>query len=83
MRMRWGKRHALTEILQLHGLSACIQTAYIERLNLTLCQGVALLTRKTWSLPASDAHCCSTSCGGATTTFSCVHIKPSTSAHLP
>jgi transposase-like protein/IS1 family transposase len=55
MRMRWGKRHALSAILQLHGLSACIQTAYIERLNLTLRQSVSLLTRKTWSLPHSDA----------------------------
>jgi IS1 family transposase len=56
MRMLWGKRHALTEVLRLHGLSACIQTAFIERVNLTIRQSVALLTRKTWSLPQSDAH---------------------------
>ena len=48
--MLWGKRCDLNQVLWLHGQSACIQTAYIERLNLTLRQGVSLLARKTWSL---------------------------------
>ena len=56
MRMRWGTRHDLTEAFHLQGQSPCIQTAYIERLNLTLRQSVSLLTRKTWSLPASQTH---------------------------
>ncbi len=56
MRMLWGKRADLSAVLLAHGLSPCIQTAFIERLNLTLRQGVALLTRKTWSLPQSPAH---------------------------
>jgi len=29
---------------------------FIERVNLTIRQGVAALTRRTWSLPQSDAH---------------------------
>jgi IS1 family transposase len=55
MRMLWGQRHQLTAVLTAHGFSACIQTAFIERLNLTVRQSVAPLTRKTWSLPRSDA----------------------------
>jgi len=55
MRMLWGERHTLTAILTAHGFSACIQTAFIERLNLTLRQSIALLTRKTWSLPRREA----------------------------
>jgi transposase-like protein len=54
MRMLWGKRHDLTAVLRAHGLSPCIQTAFIERVNLTIRQGIALLTRKTWSLPQSE-----------------------------
>jgi Integrase core domain len=56
MRMLRGKRAELTAVLLAHGFSPCIQTAFIERLNLTLRQGVALLTRKTWSLPQSEPH---------------------------
>jgi len=56
MRMLWGKRHDLNAVLSAHGLSPCIQTTFIERVNLTLRQGIALLTRKTWSLPQSEAH---------------------------
>ncbi len=50
--MLWGKRHDLTAMLRAHGLTACIQTAFIERVNLTLRQGIALLTRKNL-VPAS------------------------------
>jgi len=55
MRMLWGQRHQLTALLTAHGFSASIQTAFIERLNLTLRQSIALLTRKTWSLPRCHA----------------------------
>jgi IS1 family transposase len=53
-RMRWGKRSDLYTILENHGFSKNIHTAFIERVNLTIRQGVSLLTRKTWSLPQSD-----------------------------
>ncbi|MHB8753330.1 MAG: hypothetical protein ACYDBJ_29615 [Aggregatilineales bacterium] len=56
MRMVWGKRADLTLIQAAHGFSHCIQTAFIERVNLTLRQSIAPLTRKTWSLPRSEVH---------------------------
>jgi len=55
MRTVCGKPHALTTVLTAHRFSACIQTAFIERLNLTLRQSIALLTRRTWSLSRSEA----------------------------
>ena len=42
--------------LELHGFRRLIQTAFIERVNLTIRQGVSLLTRRTWSLPQTDHH---------------------------
>jgi len=56
MRMLWGKRADLTARQAAHGLSNCIQSSFIERLNLTLRQSVAPLTRKTWSLAQSQTH---------------------------
>jgi IS1 family transposase len=53
-RMLWGKRKALIVKLKSVGLSGLIQTAFIERVNLTLRQSVAPLRRKTWSLAQSD-----------------------------
>ncbi len=53
-RMLWGKRKALIVKLKSVGLSGLIQTAFIERANLTLRQAVAPLRRKTWSLAQSD-----------------------------
>jgi hypothetical protein len=38
------------------GLSGLIQTSAIERVNLTIRQGVALLSRRTWSLAQSETH---------------------------
>jgi len=56
-----GTRQALRDRLQSLGYSGTINTAYIERFNLTLRQMVAPLTRKTWSLAQSpgtpDAPC--------------------------
>lgn len=55
-RMVWGKRSILKAILQEHGFPNNIQTAFIERVNLTIRQGVSLLTRRTWSLAKSEQH---------------------------
>jgi IS1 family transposase len=46
--MLWGSFEALVSRLKAAGLSGRLNTAFIERLNLTLRQGVALLTRRTW-----------------------------------
>jgi IS1 family transposase len=55
-RMLWGKRSDLYDLLEAHGFRRLIQTAFIERVNLTIRQGVSLLTRRTWSLPQTDQH---------------------------
>ena len=56
MRMMWGKRRELTRVQKAHGFTHTLQTALIERVNLTLRQSVAPLTRKTWSLCQSEQH---------------------------
>ena len=56
MRMLWGTRADLTTAQAAHGFSPRIQTSFIERVNLTLRQSIAPLTRKTWSLPRSETH---------------------------
>jgi transposase-like protein len=45
-RMLWGKRSALYEVLEQHGFNRLVQTALIERVNLSIRQGVSLLTRR-------------------------------------
>jgi transposase-like protein len=55
-RMLWGKRSDLYDLLETHGFRRLIQTAFIERVNLTIRQGVSLLTRRTWSLPQTNQH---------------------------
>ena len=55
-RMLWGNRQNLYDSLEFHGFRRLIQTAFIERVNLTIRQGVSLLTRRTWSLPQTDHH---------------------------
>ncbi len=49
-RMLWGTHAQLAERLQSAGLSGQIQTAFVERLNLTLRHLVAALRRRTWAL---------------------------------
>jgi len=56
MRMLWGQRKTLNNLLKLHGFAPIIQTAFIERVNLTIRRGVAPLMRKTWSLAQSKEH---------------------------
>jgi IS1 family transposase len=50
LQMLWGEWAQLRTQLKAAGLSGWLNTAFIERLNLTLRQGVALLTRRTWAL---------------------------------
>jgi transposase InsO family protein len=56
MRMLWGKRKDLNQLLEEYGFAALIQTAFIERVNLTIRRGVAPLMRKTWSLAQYPDH---------------------------
>jgi hypothetical protein len=44
-----GTRQALQVALRLQGWSGKIQTAFVERVNLTARMGVAALTRRTWA----------------------------------
>ncbi len=53
-RMRCGSRADLRAALMRLGLSGRLNTAFIERVNLTLRQSVAALVRRTWST-AQDA----------------------------
>jgi transposase InsO family protein len=47
--MRCGTREQLRAALQGLGLSGRLNTAFVERLNLTVRQSVAALIRRTWS----------------------------------
>ncbi len=47
--MRYGTRERLKSALRELGLSGRLNTAFVERLNLTLRQSVAALIRRTWS----------------------------------
>lgn len=55
-RMLWGSRTLFYQLLTDHGFRTTIQTAFIERVNLTIRRGVAPLMRKTWSLAQSPQH---------------------------
>ena len=54
--MLGGHRWQLIAILKAHNFSSTIQTAFIERVNLTIRQGLAALTRRTSSLAQSKQH---------------------------
>jgi IS1 family transposase/transposase-like protein len=53
-RMKCGKRWQLFQTLRELGFRETIQTAFIERVNLTIRQGIAPLSRRTWSLAKSQ-----------------------------
>jgi IS1 family transposase/transposase-like protein len=53
-RMKWGQRWQLFQTLKEQGFRETIQTAFIERINLTIRQGIAPLSRRTWSLARSQ-----------------------------
>ena len=55
-RMLWGSRTLFYQLLTDYGFNSTIQTAFIERVNLTIRRGVAPLMRKTWSLAQSPQH---------------------------
>ena len=50
-----GSLDQLTAALRSSGESGTIQTAFVERLNLTVRQAVAALTRRTWGIAPSSA----------------------------
>jgi IS1 family transposase len=47
-RMQWGRLENLKARLKALGLSGKLNTAFVERVNLTLRQGIAPLIRRTW-----------------------------------
>jgi Integrase core domain len=47
--MRLGTEDALKAVLQGLGFSGRLNTAYIERVNLTIRQAIAALARRTWT----------------------------------
>jgi len=55
-RVPCGGRTTLRAALQALGLSGRLNTAFVERLSLTVRQGVAALTRRTWSTAQSATH---------------------------
>jgi IS1 family transposase len=54
--MRLGTEAALTTALQGLGLSGRLNTAFIERVNLTVRHGVAALARRTWATAQQSPH---------------------------
>jgi hypothetical protein len=54
--MRLGTEHALQVALQGMGFSGRLNTAYIERVNLTIRHGVAALARRTWATAQQSPH---------------------------
>src|SRR5260370_7265325 len=54
--MRLGTEAALKVALQGLGLSGRLNTAFIERVNLTVRHGVAALARRTWATAQQSPH---------------------------
>ena len=54
--MRLGTEDALKAALQGLGLSGRLNTAYIERVNLTVRHGIAALARRTWATAQQSPH---------------------------
>ena len=54
--MRLGTKDALKAALQGLGLSGRLNTAFIERANLTVRHGVAALARRTWATAQQSPH---------------------------
>jgi transposase-like protein len=54
--VQWGERQVIKARLQAIGLSGKIQTAFVERLNLTLRELTAPLSRRTWSMAYDRKH---------------------------
>ena len=54
--IRLGTRGAFTAALQTLGFSGRVNTAFIERVNLTIRRGVAALARRTWATALQAPH---------------------------
>jgi hypothetical protein len=54
--MRLGTEAALRAALEVLGLSGRLNTAFIERVNLTVRHGVAALARRTWATAQQSPH---------------------------
>jgi IS1 family transposase len=54
--MRLGTEDALKATLQGLGLSGRLNTAFIERVNLTIRHGIASLARRTWATAKPAPH---------------------------
>jgi IS1 family transposase len=54
--MRLGTEDALTATLQGLGFSGRLNTAFIERVNLTVRHGIAALARRTWATAQQSPH---------------------------
>jgi len=54
--MRLGTQAALTVTLQRLGFSGQLNTAFIERVNLTVRHGIAALARRTWATAQQSPH---------------------------
>src|SRR2546425_8852922 len=54
--MRLGTEDALKVVLQGLGFSGRLNTAFIERVNLTVRHGVAALARRTWATAQQSTH---------------------------
>jgi hypothetical protein len=48
-RMRWGTLEAFNAKLKEEGLGRVLNTAFLERINLTIRRGIAALQRRSWS----------------------------------
>jgi hypothetical protein len=47
--IRWGTQEALRSRLEALGWRGVLQTAFVERVNLTLRRGLAMLARQRWA----------------------------------
>ena len=74
--MLCGEQEKLTTGLKALGLSGKINTAFVERLNLTIRQGVAFLVRRPWGLLSSHRSSNYTWNGGGDTITSSVNMSP-------
>jgi IS1 family transposase/transposase-like protein len=54
--MRLGTEDALTAALQAMGFTGRLNTAFIERVNLTVRHGIAALARRTWATAQQSPH---------------------------
>src|SRR5262247_3233870 len=73
--MRCGTRAALKTALQTLGLSGRLNTAFVERVNLTLRQSVAALVRRTWATLQDAPQLLLSWSGGGRTITSCAPMR--------